>query len=60
MGWMKDYGLDHTDNIEKYDIKIYSEDEMRMLLLGAGFSNVSFTYLHEPRSPKIMVVYAEK
>jgi ubiquinone/menaquinone biosynthesis C-methylase UbiE len=60
MGWTKDDGLDHTDNIEKYGIKIYSEFGMRQLLIDNDFSKPSFKYLHKQRSPKIMVVSARK
>ena len=40
----KDDGRDHTKQVEKHNLKLYSAEEMKTLLKKSGFSNISFTY----------------
>jgi ubiquinone/menaquinone biosynthesis C-methylase UbiE len=44
MAYNKDDGRDHTKQVEKHNLKLYSAEEMRTLLKKSGFSNISFTY----------------
>jgi ubiquinone/menaquinone biosynthesis C-methylase UbiE len=67
MAYNKDDGRDHTKQIEKYNLKLYSGEEMRILLKESGFSDISIDYyksLWIPFKgyivPKGMVVTAKK
>jgi len=44
MAYNKDYGGDHTKQVKKHNLKLYSSNEMRKLLKESGFSDISFTY----------------
>lgn len=44
MAYNKDDGRDHTKQIEKYNLKLYSGEEMKTLLKESGFSDVSIHY----------------
>ena len=44
MAYNKDDGRDHTKQVEKHNLKLYSSDEMKILLKESGFSDISFTY----------------
>jgi ubiquinone/menaquinone biosynthesis C-methylase UbiE len=44
MAYNKDDGRDHTKQVEKHNLKLYSSEEMKTLLKESGFGNVSFTY----------------
>jgi len=44
MAYNRDDGRDHTKQVEKHNLKLYSAEEMRTLLKKSGFSNISFTY----------------
>jgi ubiquinone/menaquinone biosynthesis C-methylase UbiE len=67
MAYNKDDGRDHTKPIEKYNLTLYSGEEMKTLLKEAGFSDITITYyksLWIPFKgyvvPKGMVVKAKK
>lgn len=44
MAYNKDDGRDHSKEIEKYKLKLYSGEEMQRLLKDAGFSEVNVYY----------------
>ena len=44
MAYNKDDGKDHTKTIEKHNLKLYSSEEMKVLLNNAGFSDISINY----------------
>jgi len=44
MAYNKDDGRDHTKQIQKYNLKLYSAEEMRKLLIESGFSEVHIEY----------------
>jgi ubiquinone/menaquinone biosynthesis C-methylase UbiE len=44
MAYNKDDGKDHTKQIEKYNLKLYSGKEMETLLKQSGFSDISIDY----------------
>ena len=44
MAYNKDDGKDHTKTIEKHNLKLYSGEEMKVLLKNAGFSDISINY----------------
>jgi len=67
MAYNKDDGRDHTKQIEKYNLKLYSGEEMETLLKESGFSDISIDYyksLWIPFKgyivPKGMIVKAKK
>jgi len=67
MAYNKDDGRDHTKQIEKYNLKLYSGEEMTTLLKASGFSDISIDYYHSlwlPFKgyvvPKGMIVKAKK
>ncbi len=54
--WNAEDGKDHTKEHEKYGFRIWTEDEVRALMEGAGFSDVSITYKTAMGMPKMMLV----
>lgn len=44
MSYNKDDGKDHTKQIEKYNLNLYSSEEMESLLKESGFSEIHFNY----------------
>ena len=44
MAYNKDDGRDHTKQIEKYHLKLYSAEEMKKLLRVSGFSDIHVEY----------------
>ena len=44
MAWNKEDGLDHTEDVEKMNLTLYSADEMTEMLKESGFSEIEFTY----------------
>jgi Flp pilus assembly CpaF family ATPase len=44
MAYNKDDGRDHTKQIEKYNLKLYSSEEMKTLLKESGFSEIHVNY----------------
>ena len=58
--WNAEDGLDHTKHVEKYEMRIYTEDEVRALMKEAGFSDISITYAKGLMMPKMMIARAVK
>ena len=44
MAYNKDDGLDHSKHIKKYNLRLYSANEMKKLLKEAGFSDIVIDY----------------
>ena len=44
MAYNKDDGRDHTKQIEKYNLRLYSGEEMKAFLKESGFSDISIDY----------------
>lgn len=44
MAYNKDDGRDHTKQIKKYNLTLYSGEEMETLLKKSGFTDISITY----------------
>jgi ubiquinone/menaquinone biosynthesis C-methylase UbiE len=44
MAYNKDDGIDHKRLIKKMNLKLYSEEEMKRLLINSGFVNVTFYF----------------
>jgi ubiquinone/menaquinone biosynthesis C-methylase UbiE len=44
MAYNKDDGKDHTKQVEKHNLKLYSGEEMKTLLEESGFSEISIVY----------------
>ena len=47
-------GKDHSKEIEKYRMWVWTEDEVRAMMKEAGFSEVTITYDRGPGMPKMM------
>jgi ubiquinone/menaquinone biosynthesis C-methylase UbiE len=67
MAYNNDDGRDHTKPIKKYNLTLYSGEEMKTLLKKSGFSDISITYYKSMWIPfkgyvvpKGMVVKAKK
>jgi len=44
MAYNKEDGLDHTEDIDKFNLKLYSADELTEMLQESGFTDIGFTY----------------
>ena len=44
MAYNKDDGLDHTEHVKKWNLTLYSADEMKEMLQQAGLSEIEFIY----------------
>jgi SAM-dependent methyltransferase len=44
MAYNKEDGLDHTEDIDKFNLKLYSADELTEMLQESGFTDIEFTY----------------
>lgn len=44
MAYNKDDGRDHSKQIKKYNLKLYSGEDMRELLMASGFCDVQINY----------------
>jgi ubiquinone/menaquinone biosynthesis C-methylase UbiE len=67
MAYNKDDGRNHAKQIEKYNLRLYSGEEMKVLLEDAGFNDVSIIYFKSLwipfkgyTVPKGMIVKAKK
>ena len=58
--WNAEDGLDHTKHIEKYGMRMYTEDEARTMMKEAGFSGISITYAKGFMMPKMMIARGVK
>jgi|LGOV01.1.fsa_nt_gb ubiquinone/menaquinone biosynthesis C-methylase UbiE len=58
--WNAEDGLDHTKHIEKYGMRMYTEDEARTMMKESGFSSISFTYAKGFMMPKMMIAHGVK
>lgn len=47
-------GIDHSSEIKRFGISVWTEDEVRVMMAEAGFSDVAITYGKGPGMPKIM------
>ena len=53
-------GKDHSKEIKKYGMWVWTEDEVRAMMKEAGFSGISITYEKGPGMPKMMFVCGVK
>ena len=58
--WNAEDGVDHTNIIEKYEMKMYKEEDMRTMLKEAGFSDISINYAKGLKMPKMMIACGVK
>jgi len=58
--WNAEDGKDHSKDIEKYGMWLWTEDDVRTMLKEAGFSEVSITYAKGLMMPKMMIARAVK
>jgi ubiquinone/menaquinone biosynthesis C-methylase UbiE len=60
LGWNADDGMNHTKQVKKYGIILYTGKEMQDMFKKAGFSESSITYSKGFRMPKLMIARAVK
>jgi len=53
MAYNKDDGIDHTKHIKKFNLRLYSGEEMKKLLINSGFSNIVVDYFKGSWKPFI-------
>ena len=58
--WNAEDGKDHSKDVERYRMWLWTEDDVRTLLKEAGFSNASITYAKGLMMPKLMITRAVK
>ncbi len=58
--WNAEDGVDHTDIIKKYEMKMYKEEDIRNMLKESGFSEISINYGKGLKIPKMMIARAVK
>lgn len=58
--WNAEDGKDHSKDLEKYGMWLWTEDDVRTMLKEAGFSEVSITSAKGLMMPKMMIARAVK
>jgi len=58
--WNAEDEVDHSKKIKQWGIQIHSEEDIRSMMMQAGFSDISFTYRKDFGIAKIMIVRAVK
>ena len=58
--WNAEDGKDHSKEIEKYGMWLWTEDDVRTMLKEAGFSDATVTYAKGLMMPKMMIARAIK
>ena len=53
-------GKDHSKDIKRYGIKLWTEDDVRDVLKEAGFSEIVITYVKGFMMPKVMITQSIK
>jgi ubiquinone/menaquinone biosynthesis C-methylase UbiE len=58
--WNAEDGKDHSKEVEKYGYQIWTEEDVRVMLREAGFSDVSINYAKGLMAPKMMLARGVK
>jgi ubiquinone/menaquinone biosynthesis C-methylase UbiE len=53
--WNAEDGKDHSKEIKKYGLKVWTENDVRTIFKDAGFSDPTITYAKGLMMPKIMI-----
>lgn len=53
--WNAEDGKDHSKDIKKYGMQLWTEDGVRNMLKEAGFSDIAITYAKGLMMPKMMI-----
>ena len=53
-------GKDHSKDIKRYGMKLWTEDDVRNILKEAGFSEIVVTYVKGFMMPKMMIAHSIK
>jgi len=53
--WNAEDGKDHSKDIKKYGMQLWTENDMRNMLKEAGFSDIAITYAKGLMMPKMMI-----
>ena len=54
--WNAEDGKDHSKEIKKYGMQLWTEDDVRNMLKESGFSDIAITYAKGLMMPKMMIV----
>lgn len=58
--WNAEDRVDHSKMIKEWGIQILSEEDIRSMMMQAGFSDISFTYKKDFGIAKMIIVRAVK
>jgi ubiquinone/menaquinone biosynthesis C-methylase UbiE len=58
--WNAEDGKDHSKDVKKYGIKLWTENDVRNMLKEAGFSDIAITYAKGHMMLKMMIVTGMK
>jgi ubiquinone/menaquinone biosynthesis C-methylase UbiE len=58
--WNAEDGKDHSKDIKKYEIQLWTEGDAREMMKNAGFSDVSISYAKGMMMPKMMLARGVK
>jgi SAM-dependent methyltransferase len=58
--WNAEDGKDHSKDVKKYGMWLWTEDDVRTMLREAGFSDISITYAKGLMMPKMMITRGVK
>lgn len=58
--WNAEDGLDHTKEVKKWGMVLWTEDDIRAIMKEAGFSEISINYTKGFKMPKMMIAQAVK
>jgi len=53
--WNAEDGKDHSKDIKKYGMQLWTENDVRNMLKDAGFSDIAITYAKGLMMPKMMI-----
>lgn len=58
--WNAEDGKDHSKDIKKYGMQLWTENDVRNMLKEAGFSDITITYVKGFMMPKMMIAQGLK
>jgi ubiquinone/menaquinone biosynthesis C-methylase UbiE len=58
--WNAEDGLDHTKEVNRWGMGLWMEDDIRSMMIEAGFVDVSIAYAQGFKMPKMMLAHAMK
>ena len=58
--WNAEDGLDHTKEVNRWGMGLWTENDIQSMMTEAGFSDVSITYAQGFKMPRMMLAHAVK